>query len=129
MKEIIHFRKNGEAVSVLRTNVPFSGNAFLPKKALVPIAIDRIKAIPVVTYGQYVKEGEIIARAADKNSTNIRSPIPGIIGDVCTFQTGYGSTMQCVSVFLEGRFNMLGKRESNYTWRNTGVVSLLHIID
>lgn len=129
MKEIIHFRKKGEAVSVLRTNVPFSGNAFLPKKALVPIAIDRIKAIPVVTYGQYVKEGEIIARAADKNSTNIRSPIPGIIGDVCTFQTGYGSTMQCVSVFLEGRFNMLGKRESNYTWRNTGVVSLLHIID
>ena len=129
MKEIIHFRKNGEAVSVMRTNVPFAGNAFLPKKALVPVAINNIKTVPVVNYGQYVEEGEIIARATDKNATNVRSPIPGIVADACTIQTDFGITMQCLPVFLEGRFNMLGKRESNYTWRNTGAVELLHIID
>lgn len=129
MKRLINFRRGGNAVSVLKHKSEFSGNAFLPQKAIVPISIDGVRTRQVVSYGQYVQEGEIIARALDSNATNVHAPIPGIVGNACAFQTDYGSYFECVPILLEGRFNLLGKHDHNYPWRNTGIIELLHIIE
>lgn len=129
MKEYIHFRRNGQTVSFFRTPTEFAGNAFLPQKALVPISIDAAKASPVVSYGQYVEEGELLARALDANACDVHSPVPGFVGDLVRFQSDYHSSFECLPVLLEGRFEMLGKRESKYQWRNTSVLELLRLIE
>ncbi|MEL3907442.1 MAG: hypothetical protein P1P64_00300 [Treponemataceae bacterium] len=129
MKRLINFRRGGNAVSVLKHNTEFLGNAFLPQKALVPLTIDGVRARQVVSYGQYVREGEIIARAVDMNATNVHAPIPGIVGNACAFKTDYGSYFECLPILLEGQFNLHRKLDSNYPWRNTSLIELLHIIE
>lgn len=129
MKDFINFRRNGESIAFFKQISEFSGNAFLPQKALVPISIDQAKAIPIVSFGQYVQEGQVIARSLDKNSTDVHAPIPGIVGDLTHFMTDYESTIDCIPIFLEGQFNMLGKKDSNYSWRNTSMLELLRIIE
>lgn len=129
MKEYINFRRENQSISFLKRQVNFSGNAFLPQKAFVPILVNEMQAIPVVTFGQYVEEGQLIARAKDKFATNIHSPIPGIVGDVINFQTDYGDRIGCLPILLEGRFEILGKQVSKYTWRNTSVLELARIIE
>lgn len=129
MNETIHFRRNGQSLSVFKHKVEFAGNAFLPQRAYVPITVDNLKAYPVVSFGQYVEEGQLLARAQNQHATDIHSPIPGIIGDVYSLQTDYGSQLDCLTISLEGRFNMLGKRQPNYGWQNSTAYELLRIIE
>lgn len=113
---------------MLKRHYECAGNAFLPAKALVPIALDSNKATPLVTYGQYVEEGEVIARGDGRTMTDVHAPIPGIIGDIRSFDTGYGCRCTCIPIRLAGTFNMLGRRTAQYTWQSTSPVELLHLI-
>lgn len=129
MKELVNFRRNGEAFYVFKKQAEFCGNAFLPKKAFVPISINKAQATPIVNYGQHVQEGELIAKASGTNSTNVYSPVPGVVGSIFAFQTDFGKKFVCLPILLGGRFNVLSKQKIQYPWNKTSGLELLRIID
>ena len=105
-------------------------NAFLPMNAVLLLRENRFssEAKPIVSEGQEVKEGQLIARGYGKNSSNVHSPIPGIVRriGIITSPGGYDST--CIVISLEGSFSVLGKRPERYLWRSLNKTDISHII-
>ncbi|HPE88370.1 MAG TPA: RnfABCDGE type electron transport complex subunit C [Spirochaetia bacterium] len=105
-------------------------NAFLPMNAIVQLREHRcaVEPIPVVSVGQEVREGQLLARSAGKASSNVHSPIPGIVRRIETTRTPGGFDSKAILVSLEGSFSMLGKRPERYLWKSLNKADIAHIV-
>ncbi|GAB1455522.1 hypothetical protein MASR2M48_08290 [Spirochaetota bacterium] len=79
---------------------------------------DGREPILVVSLGQEVREGQLLAKSAGKGSSNIHSPIPGIVRRIEKIQTPGGFESTTVLVSLAGSFSVLGKKPERYLWKS-----------
>jgi Na+-translocating ferredoxin:NAD+ oxidoreductase subunit C len=105
-------------------------NAFLPMIAVVMLktAESFKESIPVVTIGQEVREGQLIARSGGRGSAHCHSPIPGIIKRIDRIRAPGGYDSSVIVISLEGSFSVLGKRPERYLWKSLSKADISHII-
>ncbi|MDR3341730.1 MAG: SLBB domain-containing protein [Treponema sp.] len=91
--------------------------AFLPGISVIPLAQHTgSKAQPVVSVGDYVKEGMLIGRGKGPLSANVHAPVPGKVIRMVSWEMAGGTTNDALVIRMEGSFEKLGKREERYPW-------------
>ena len=105
-------------------------NAFLPMNAVVILKETKaaMEPKPVVKVGQEVREGQLIAKSSGKGSSNVHSPIPGIVRRIETVRTPGGYDARAIIVSLEGSFGVSGKRPERYLWKSLNKADIVHIV-
>ncbi len=105
-------------------------NAFLPMNAVVILRETKAAAEPnpVVKVGQEVREGQLIAKSSGRGSSNVHSPIPGIVRRIETVRTPGGYEARAIVVSLEGSFSVSGKRPERYLWKSLNKADIVHIV-
>jgi len=105
-------------------------NAFLPKNAVVMLkdTRDAVEPLPVVYVGQEVRESQLLAKSAGRGSSNVHSPIPGIVRRIDTLITPGGFESRAILVSLEGSFSVLGKKPERYLWKSLNKADISHIV-
>jgi len=131
MNTLRGFSRGGMAV---HRTVPFDSrpieNAFLPKNAVIlmrdsPWVPDARLA---VGEGQEVREGQLLGRALSPGSSNVFSPIPGIVTRVSRIRVPGGYESDAVSISLQGAFSILGKKPERYLWKSLSKSDITHIM-
>ena len=131
MTNVRGFKRGGvSTVSRIHYHSEPIENAFLPMNALLLLRENQfsVEAKPVVSEGQEVKEGQLVARGYGKNSSHVHSPIPGIVRRIGKTVTPDGYETTSIVISLEGSFSVLGKRPERYLWRSLNKTDISHII-
>lgn len=131
MKNTIKFQRSNELFSYNSIDSFSKEVAFLPSVAFVPLQQHTgISANEIFSPGTTVREGQLIARSADKNSScHIHSPIPGVIDRYSTITLPNGKLGKAAVIKLSGSFDLLGRREENYLWQNISATEILRVLD
>jgi len=105
-------------------------NAYLPIQARVPVPAspEGRDARILVSEGQELREGQLIARAEGKGAANIHSPIPGYVRRIERKRGRDGLPISEVVISLAGAFSISGKRQERYIWKSLNKGDILHII-
>jgi electron transport complex protein RnfC len=91
--------------------------AFLPLLSIIPlIQHSGGRAIPVVSVGDIVKEGMLIARGKGPGSANIHASVPGRIIRMVSWKNSLGKVLDGFVIRMEGSFEKLGKHEEIFAW-------------
>ncbi|MDR0662719.1 MAG: 4Fe-4S dicluster domain-containing protein [Spirochaetaceae bacterium] len=94
-----------------------SNLAFLPEQVVIPLSTEAgSRSIPVVSAGQHIEEGMLLARGQGSGSANIYSPIPGSLRKMIKWEPAPGFLSDAFVIRLEGSFKRLGKQENRYNW-------------
>jgi len=92
-------------------------SAFLPSLSIIPlIQHSGGRAYPVVSVGDIVKEGMLIARGKGPGSANIHASVPGRIIRMVSWKNSIGKTLDGFVIRMEGCFEKLGKKEETFAW-------------
>lgn len=130
MTNFLTFKRGKEILEYPLPAAPFEGNAFLPQTAFIPISLTKKnKLTPLVMRGEFVREGQLIARGTGKTDVNAYSSIPGVVYDFIDFDLPNGELIQSIAIKLEGSFDILGKTAAHYSWRESAASELLRTID
>jgi electron transport complex protein RnfC len=101
--------------------VPFRNScvvAFLPSLSIIPlIQHSGDRAYPVVSVGDTVKEGMLLARGKGPGSANIHASVPGRIIRMISWKNATGKIHDGFVIRMEGSFEKLGKREEIFAWQ------------
>ena len=85
-------------------------NSSLPSIAILPLLQHAgTSGVPLVSVGDAVREGMVVARAVGPFSAAVHSPIPGTVTAVSDILLPNGSTCPAIHIRLEGEFDRLGK--------------------
>ena len=85
--EFIRFKRGQQQVKYIRLEPQFDGNAFLPQYALVPLAFrTQTSSFPMVSVGDFVNEGQMIARAGNSSSAHVHASVPGVVAGIIDAQ-------------------------------------------
>lgn len=90
----------------------YYGNAYFPKIVVVPLSHEKNCSCKcLVSPGEYVNEGDIIARpsSGDGYKAVIHSPIPGQVIDIISQTCPNGNLENAVRIKLGGSFSYTGK--------------------
>ncbi|MDR2795106.1 MAG: 4Fe-4S dicluster domain-containing protein [Spirochaetaceae bacterium] len=103
--------------------------AFLPEIVILPLAAESgSRSIPVVSVGQHIEEGMLVARGQGSGSANIHSPIPGRLVKTIKWEPAPGFLSDALVIRLEGGFNKLGKPEIKHEWTGLNWFELRSLI-
>jgi electron transport complex protein RnfC len=92
--------------------------AFLPSLSIIPlIQHSGSRASPVVSVGDTVKEGMLLAKGKGPGSTNIHASVPGRIIRMISWKDSTGKILDGFVIRMEGSFEKLGKREEIFAWQ------------
>lgn len=97
----------------------FTENAFLPNTVTIPLSQEKNCVCRcLVKPGDYVSEGDIIARPAaiEGYKAVIHSPIPGRVVDIISTTCPNGNLENAVRIKLSGSFSYLGKLNPKNDW-------------
>ncbi len=105
-------------------------NAFLPIHAMLTLRSGSGGKEPrlLVSEGEELREGQLIARADGKGTTNAHSSIPGIVRRIVRGRAPDGSALNTVVVSLAGSFSISGKRPERYIWKSLNKTDILHLL-
>lgn len=92
-----------------------AASGFLPRVAVVPLEEYSGDAEVLVSEGDSVKEGEVIAKSADRY---IHSSVPGRVLRIGGTQYSNGKYGLCAEILLCGSFSYLGKKQPHQEWTN-----------
>jgi electron transport complex protein RnfC len=130
MTLFVRFKKSSESIRFEVPSIDFSGNAFLPSTAMVSLLQHSgCQAKPVVSIGERVREGQLIARGTTSESANVHSPIPGIVREFRTIAMPDGTMQESAVILLSGAFDLLGRREEHYPWQNVPESEILRVLE
>jgi Na+-translocating ferredoxin:NAD+ oxidoreductase subunit C len=130
MTHFIRFRKSSECLRYESPALELSGNAFLPSTAFVPLLQHTgTSANPIVSVGERIHEGQLIARAIGSDSAHVHSPIPGIVQEFRTLPMPDGTIETAVVINLLGSFDILGRKEENYPWQTVPESEILRVLE
>ena len=91
--------------------------AFLPSLSVIPlIQHSGGRSYPIVSVGDLVKEGMLIARGRGPGSANIHATVPGRIIRMVSWKNAEGKLLDALVIHMEGNFEKLGKQEEVFTW-------------
>jgi electron transport complex protein RnfC len=92
--------------------------AFLPSLSIIPlIQHTGDRAHPVVSVGDTVKEGMLLAKGKGPGSANIHASVPGRIIRMISWKNSTGKILDGFVIRMEGSFEKLGKREEIFAWQ------------
>ncbi|MGP1594132.1 MAG: 4Fe-4S dicluster domain-containing protein [Treponema sp.] len=129
MIQFIELKRGLQYVKYAYTQPVFKGNAFLPQHAVIPLSFQTdIHAVPLVSVGDKVREGQIIARAADARSAHIHASVPGSVSGFVNTPMPGGKMFTGIHIRTEGRFDFLGKKHERAVWRELEDIQLLERI-
>lgn len=104
--------------------------AFLPEMVIIPLSTEAGgRSIPVVSTGQHIEEGMLIARGQGSASANIHSPIPGKLTNTVKWAPAPGFLSDAFVIRLEGSFRKLGKPEIKHEWAGLNWFELRSLIN
>ncbi|MDR2521772.1 MAG: 4Fe-4S dicluster domain-containing protein [Spirochaetaceae bacterium] len=102
-----------------------SSLAFLPGLSVIPmIQHNGVHSYAVVSIGDHVEEGELIARGQGAGSANIHAPVPGTVVQFASWKLPEKITNDAIVIRLEGKFGLLGKDCRVYEWRHLSAFEL-----
>ncbi|MDR2403481.1 MAG: SLBB domain-containing protein [Spirochaetaceae bacterium] len=103
--------------------------AFLPGLSVIPLVQHTgSRAYPIVSVGDYVKEGMLIGRGQGFGSTNIHATVPGKVIRMVSRKTTDGQISDALVIRLEGAFEKLGKPEEVFSWQGLSPFELQRLI-
>lgn len=130
MIRFIRFRRSMESFALSQPRPKEICTAFLPPVALVPFKQDSgAEACPVVTEGSRVREGQLIARGTPPDMSRIHAPIPGLLRSIRKKSPNSGVSSGMAEIVLSGSFDILGRKEENFSWKNTPESEILKLIE
>lgn len=130
MTTFTRFRKSSEYIMYDAAEPEITGNAFLPSIAFVSLRQHvGDEAKPVVSVGDSIREGQLIARGTVPSSVNVHAPIPGIVQDFRKEPMPDGTVQNSAVIRLAGAFDILGRKAENYPWRNVPQSEILRVIE
>ncbi len=130
MIRFIRFRRSMESFALSQPGPNEICTAFLPPVALVPFKQDSgAEACPVVTEGSRVREGQLIARGTPPDMSRIHAPIPGLLRSIRKKNPNNGASSGMAEIVLSGSFDILGRKEENFSWKNTPESEILKLIE
>ena len=128
--EFIRFKRGQQQAKYIRLDTQFEGNAFLPQYALMPLAFrTQMNSLPLVSVGDFVNEGQMIARAANSSSVHVHASVPGVVSGIIDAQLPNGHSFRGIHIRTGGAFEILGKQRSPYQWKQGEPSGLLHFFD
>ena len=105
-------------------------NATIPGTAVVPLGRHvGAMASACVSAGDRVREGMLIGAVGTPGSTNVHSPIPGIVRDVRSISLPGGQVCDAIVIDMDGEFDRLGKPVTAYEWSELGPDRIVALID
>lgn len=126
MTHIIKFRRGGAKVEFDLPEMPFAGNAFIPSMAVIPLSRDsRENAAPIISAGDHVREGQLIARGP----VPVHAPIPGVVSAFRKVPLPNGSVGEAAVIALRGSFNITGRKTANNLWRTIPTGDICRIVE
>lgn len=130
MTRFIRFKRSYEHIRFEAPVLLHSGNAFLPTTALVPLQQNEgTSAVPVVTAGERVREGQLLARGSAPDSVNVHAPIPGLLKEIRTVSLPDGKRGQAAVISLSGSFDILGRKQEQFPWRLSPESEILRVLE
>ncbi len=128
--EFIRFKRGQQQANYIRLEPQFEGNAFLPQYALMPLAFGtQTSNFPLVSVGDFVNEGQMIARAGNSTSVHIHASVPGVVAGIIDAQLPNGYSFRGIHIRTGGAFEILGKQRSPYQWKRSDQPALLRFFD
>lgn len=126
MTHFLKFRRGGVTIGFEAPHVSFSGNAFVPTTAVIPLdQHSSDPAIPIVRVGDRVREGQLIARGP----VPVHASIPGIVSAFRSVPLPDGRTGEAVVIDLGGSFDITGRKAANNNWRNIPTGDICRLIE
>lgn len=130
MTNFFTFKRGYEILEYKKNSLSFYGNAFLPNKAFIPISFkDGTECSPLVSAGERVNEGQLIAEGKQNKAVKVHASIPGIISGFVSFYLNDGKEINSIAIKLKGALDILGKPVPSYPWKNTSGFELIKIIE
>ena len=130
MMEFIRFKRGQQQAKYIRLEPQFGGNAFLPQYALIPLVFrTQTSSLPLVSVGDFVNEGQMIARAGNSASTHVHAPVPGVVSGIIDAQLPNGHMFRGLRIKTGGSFGILGKPRTPYLWKQSDQMELIHFLD
>ena len=128
--EFIRFKRGQQQAKYIRFEPQFEGNAFLPQYALIPLAFrTQTSSLPLVSVGDFVNEGQMIARAGNSASTHVHASVPGVVSGIIDAQLPNGHVFRGLHIKTGGSFGILGKQRNPYLWKQSDQTGLIHFFD
>lgn len=101
-------------------------NAAVPSTCVVPLQQHTGSRIePLVSRGDFVREGMVLAESDRRLALPIHAPIPGRVSAIGNVQLFDGTLSLGLSIELDGEFDRLGKRTEPIAWRDLHRTELL----
>ena len=128
--EFIRFKRGQQQARYIRLEPHFEGNAFLPQYALIPLSFHtHMSTIPLVSIGDSVTEGQVIARAGNSAAVHIHASVPGVVTGFIDSPLPNGHFFRGIHIRTDGAFDILGKQRNPYPWHQSDQMTLLHFFD
>jgi electron transport complex protein RnfC len=107
----------------------YSVTAFLPGLSVIPLVQHTgSRAYPIVSIGDYVKEGMLVGRGQGQGSANIHATVPGRVVRMVSWKMADGQTNDALVIRMEGSFEKLGKREEPHSWEGLSPFELQRLL-
>lgn len=128
--ECIRFKRGQQQAQHLRLEPHFEGNAFFPRYALVPLEFQtQTSSLPAVSIGDFVHEGQLIARADRNTSVHVHAPVPGIVAAAIDTKLANGQVFRGLRIRTGGSFKLLGTKHSPYPWGSVEQTELIQFLE
>jgi len=106
-----------------------SETAFLPVLSVIPLAQESgARAYPVVSNGDTVREGMLVARASGPGSSNVHATVPGRITRNTAWKDRKGRLVEALLIRMEGSFDRLGRHEELFHWNGMSAYDIQRVI-
>jgi len=103
-------------------------NAFLPALAVISLGNKTKPIYPIVSIGEFVREGMLVGRASGMGTANAHATIPGRIIKKVSWEDRNNIINDAFVIKLEGSFERLGKKDEVYSWNGLNGYDLQRII-
>lgn len=103
--------------------------AFLPGISVIPLVQHTgSRAYPIVSVGDFVKEGMLVGRGQGPGSANVHATVPGRVVRMVSWKMAEGHINDALVIRMEGTFEKLGRPEEIFPWQGLSSYELQRLI-
>jgi electron transport complex protein RnfC len=104
--------------------------AFLPLLSVIPLVQNNgAKTTPLVTVGDTVREGMLVARADSIGAANLHAAVPGAVVRTVSWEMADGIMNEGLIIRMGGSFDTSGKPEVMFSWDNSPAHELIERVE